>query len=314
MSELNSQEIEHAIDFFNGMLEANVTLGRRNGREEYVNTAQQSIDIAIQCMKKQLKDGWIPVSEKLPEKDGHYLVSTTNGMPRVMTGYYNSKRNRWDYFQLAVSITSVIAWKPLPQPYKKKILEDNEYQCAICQGIYTKTLTDEETMQQFKEEFPLGIPDENTLICDDCYQKYYGSEVQPMKEIIKKIDEMKMQAQRQIVKEAHDRLDEIANDISGGYIAACNDISKFISSQQKTPCYDQDNCEFKIDGYCEMGTPCPYQNKPFTIGEKIRESNESLAELLSKKFIVCQDCSNWYCGLPECRNRILDYLNQKYKG
>ena len=33
-------------------------------------------------------------------------------------------------------------------------------------------------------------------------------------------------------------------------------------------------------------------NNVVTIGDKIRESNESLPEFLSKKFVVCQDCDH----------------------
>jgi hypothetical protein len=55
--------------------------------------------------------------------------------------------------------------------------------------------------------------------------------------LIEKIDAMKVKAQRLIVNPPHDSLDEIANDISEGYITACNEIRDYILSEQpKEPC------------------------------------------------------------------------------
>lgn len=57
---------------------------------------------------------WIPVSERLPEKTGYYLVtrkgfSIKNHVKRVG---YDANTKRW-------SEGSIIAWQPLPEPYKK---------------------------------------------------------------------------------------------------------------------------------------------------------------------------------------------------
>ena len=52
-------------------------------------------------------------------------------------------------------------------------MKTNEYECAVCHGIFEKALTDEEARKQFEEEFP-GMPfveDGCDLVCDDCYQK-----------------------------------------------------------------------------------------------------------------------------------------------
>lgn len=56
---------------------------------------------------------WVPVSEKLPEKTGYYLVtrkgySIKNHVKRVG---YDANAKRW-------SEGSIIAWQPLPEPYK----------------------------------------------------------------------------------------------------------------------------------------------------------------------------------------------------
>lgn len=64
---------------------------------------------------KQLKEQtrWIPVSEKLPKEKGLYLVSVKNDHERrySKTCWYEG-RNNWFARQ------DVLAWQPLPQPYK----------------------------------------------------------------------------------------------------------------------------------------------------------------------------------------------------
>lgn len=68
---------------------------------------------------------------------------------------------------------------------------------------------------------------------------------------------------------------------------------------------------FEIKQYVEQSE----QKKLLTIGDKIRESNESLAEV-----IECASCCQ-YCKLQDtecslddrnCKSNILDYLNQPY--
>ena len=51
--------------------------------------------------------GWIPVSERLPEEHGEYLVTDKYG--RVTSGLWIGNAKRWK---------DVIAWMPLPEPYK----------------------------------------------------------------------------------------------------------------------------------------------------------------------------------------------------
>ena len=51
-------------------------------------------------------------------------------------------------------------------------MKDNEYKCAMCGGVFEKGWTDEEAMEEYKEnDFPdTGTPLE--VICDDCYQEF----------------------------------------------------------------------------------------------------------------------------------------------
>lgn len=57
--------------------------------------------------EKKQESKWIPVSERLPDKDGSYLVTVKQGY--VTLGIWLGIAENW---------TEVIAWIPLPQPYK----------------------------------------------------------------------------------------------------------------------------------------------------------------------------------------------------
>lgn len=57
---------------------------------------------------------WIPVSERLPERSGYYL--TTNGYHEVYSDYWEG--TRFDCTDV------VIAWMPLPKPYKAESEDD----------------------------------------------------------------------------------------------------------------------------------------------------------------------------------------------
>ena len=57
---------------------------------------------------------WIPVSEKLPEENGGYLVTVKRGY--VTTALWVGNAENWK---------EVTAWMPLPEPYKAES-EDKE--------------------------------------------------------------------------------------------------------------------------------------------------------------------------------------------
>ena len=80
-----------------------------------VDDTREAIDMAIEA----LQDDWIPVSERLPEKNGYYIVSLEDAVDPCAS-FYNGK---WYY--VAFDCVSkeyreheVIAWMPLPAPYK----------------------------------------------------------------------------------------------------------------------------------------------------------------------------------------------------
>ena len=131
------------------------------------------------------------------------------------------------------------------------------------------------------------------------------------------------------IDEQYEIQEKYNTDYSQGIKMGLTLARDYILSEQKEPCkgcIHNDNYENELEyGYPSPCTKCKrrcidnYQPDATdinvttkTIGDKIRESNESLAELLSKKFVVCQDCDHWRCMSGECKPTILAYLNQPY--
>ena len=57
-------------------------------------------------------DGWIPVSERLPEKRGCYLVTNSDHAE------FEADINYWVDGHWLFPNDNPIAWRPLPEPYK----------------------------------------------------------------------------------------------------------------------------------------------------------------------------------------------------
>ena len=67
---------------------------------------------------------WIPVSERLPEKSGHYWC-TFGGTNLTGKDYYTTESDAKEIFDEPEEYAgwrsqNVIAWMPLPEPYKKE--------------------------------------------------------------------------------------------------------------------------------------------------------------------------------------------------
>ena len=63
--------------------------------------------IKVNELLDELEPRWIPVSEKLPEENGGYLVTVKRGY--VTTALWVGNAENWK---------EVTAWMPLPEPYK----------------------------------------------------------------------------------------------------------------------------------------------------------------------------------------------------
>ena len=84
----------------------------------------RGIKNAIEIVKqeaKQYNNGWIPCSERLPDdfmsfeyltiRKGHTLATIT---------YYCVVNHKWYLSRNSSKEIDVIAWKPLPEPYKER--------------------------------------------------------------------------------------------------------------------------------------------------------------------------------------------------
>lgn len=88
-------------------------------------------DMAIKALKKQKDNGWIPCSKRLPKYDEEYFEKHNNNRQYIVmckdsyapTVAYFSKEKTW-YYNDFVKFNDVIAWQPLPEPYKES--EKNE--------------------------------------------------------------------------------------------------------------------------------------------------------------------------------------------
>ena len=71
----------------------------------------KAVWMLLKCADEKINGGWIPVTERLPKKDGLYLVSVKNDHLRrySKTCWYSNKN--WFARQ------DVVAWQLLPQPY-----------------------------------------------------------------------------------------------------------------------------------------------------------------------------------------------------
>ena len=101
------------------------------------NTYKKCIEI-VQEVAEEYNGGWIPCSERLPEESGYYLVtyhdwSDGNFLPKYDDTYVrrlhyqiNEHFVGWNYPKNVDDRAEndchkeVIAWQPLPEPYKER--------------------------------------------------------------------------------------------------------------------------------------------------------------------------------------------------
>ncbi len=81
-----------------------------------------ALDLAIKALEESEQDEWIPISEKLPNRNEVYNVTRIIEGTRLTDASYFDGQNTW-HRDTGVNhgrpyLTDIIAWQPLPEPYK----------------------------------------------------------------------------------------------------------------------------------------------------------------------------------------------------
>ena len=67
---------------------------------------------------------WIPVTERLPEESGQYLITVkyehVDGYEDIYAEHGDWSDGKWDMFGFGHcgKVEDIVAWMPLPEPYK----------------------------------------------------------------------------------------------------------------------------------------------------------------------------------------------------
>lgn len=86
-------------------------------------TLNEAFDEVIE----ELKPKWVPVSERLPEDEIDVLICNANGDIEISRGSYSTElKNEFIWYTSGWRFGKVIAWMPLPEPYKVGSENSNE--------------------------------------------------------------------------------------------------------------------------------------------------------------------------------------------
>ena len=115
--------IERALELLPQMRDSEwiTALGQKTAL--YTDEAKEAFNMAISALEKQEQDRWIPVTERLPEKDCECRV-TEGDFKSVFDCHWNNHKKQfevWSYYNdCYMPITNVTAWKPIEEPYTEE--------------------------------------------------------------------------------------------------------------------------------------------------------------------------------------------------
>ena len=95
-------------------------IGKLNAetQEEARKMLEKVAKLSEEIEKAQEKTRWIPMNDSFPTKAGSYLICTRDnylGYRKIKLSYFDPKY-AWDDVE---NYETVIAWMPLPEPYKE---------------------------------------------------------------------------------------------------------------------------------------------------------------------------------------------------
>ena len=84
----------------------------------YEAGALDMANVIKEIICKHMNDGWISVDDRLPEV-GEYVLGT-NKYDEVLIYHYgwNGPHSKKMFFHLCGAAADIIAWRPLPDPYR----------------------------------------------------------------------------------------------------------------------------------------------------------------------------------------------------
>ena len=95
--------------------------------QEYCHKRCLSIvDNALLNKYAQAEPHWIPCSERLPEEDGQYLITVkyvhVDDYEDIYSEHGEWADGKWDMFTFGHcgKVENIIAWMPLPEPYREE--------------------------------------------------------------------------------------------------------------------------------------------------------------------------------------------------
>lgn len=112
------EEIEEMRDIMKSTVATNCFGKECEHNDCTVCVCERAMEIIRSHMDDVENNGWIPVSERLPEKAGTYIVSAKDGKREIVTFVkWQNRFKKWD-LSGARAYWKTNAWKPLPEPYR----------------------------------------------------------------------------------------------------------------------------------------------------------------------------------------------------
>ena len=122
------QELEKILEEIDNLYVDETDFGIECNME---NRSDIACDNCYECIKeackniirKHMNNGWIPCSERLPEDEQeHVLACRRDGS--IDTARYSPYSDRWYVGSMCSVSLDVIAWRPLPEPYRPERSEE----------------------------------------------------------------------------------------------------------------------------------------------------------------------------------------------
>ena len=103
---------------------------RKNASDNGNFNASAAYEKAMSIIRKYMNDGWIPVECKLPKTNGIYNVARHIDGHFISDSSYFDGQNTWHSDNRVNHsrpyLTDVIAWQPLPEPYRPERSDNHD--------------------------------------------------------------------------------------------------------------------------------------------------------------------------------------------